>query len=79
MIDPQVELVRGYADEVAERIDTLGGSPLGTPCRPTWVHWIWFTPGSWRTPAVLPRVPGIVTTGTRNTCAHSRRVAARGQ
>ncbi|HEY1135269.1 MAG TPA: DNA starvation/stationary phase protection protein [Nocardioides sp.] len=31
MIDPQVELVRGYADEVAERIATLGGSPLGTP------------------------------------------------
>ncbi len=24
MIDPQVELVRGYADEVAERIATLG-------------------------------------------------------
>lgn len=31
MIDPQVELVRGYADEVAERVSTLGGSPLGTP------------------------------------------------
>src|SRR6476660_10414492 len=31
MIDPQVELVRGYADEVAERIATLGRSPLGTP------------------------------------------------
>jgi starvation-inducible DNA-binding protein len=31
MIDPQVELVRGYADEVAERIATLGGSPGGTP------------------------------------------------
>ncbi|BBZ09432.1 DNA protection during starvation protein [Mycolicibacterium doricum] len=31
MIDPQVELVRGYADEVAERIATLGGSPKGTP------------------------------------------------
>ena len=31
MIDPQVELVRGYADEVAERIATLGKSPLGTP------------------------------------------------
>ena len=30
MIDPQVELVRGYADEVAERIATLGGSPQGT-------------------------------------------------
>ncbi len=27
MIDPQVELVRGYADEVAERIATLGHSP----------------------------------------------------
>ena len=33
MIDPQVELVRGYADEVAERIATLGGSPHGTPGR----------------------------------------------
>ena len=31
MIDPQVELVRGYADEVAERIATLGKSPQGTP------------------------------------------------
>ena len=31
MIDPQVELVRGYADEVAERIATLGASPKGTP------------------------------------------------
>ncbi|MBA2695006.1 MAG: DNA starvation/stationary phase protection protein [Actinobacteria bacterium] len=31
MIDPQVELVRGYADQVAERIATLGGSPKGTP------------------------------------------------
>lgn len=31
MIDPQVELVRGYADEVAERIATLGVSPQGTP------------------------------------------------
>jgi starvation-inducible DNA-binding protein len=31
MIDPQVDLVRGYADEVAERIATLGASPQGTP------------------------------------------------
>lgn len=31
MIDPQVELVRGYADEVAERIAALGRSPKGTP------------------------------------------------
>ena len=31
MIDPQVELVRGYADEAAERIAALGKSPLGTP------------------------------------------------
>ena len=31
MIDPQVDLVRGYADEVAERIAALGGSPQGTP------------------------------------------------
>ncbi|ANE78696.1 DNA starvation/stationary phase protection protein [Mycobacterium adipatum] len=31
MIDPQVDLVRGYADEVAERIAALGASPLGTP------------------------------------------------
>jgi starvation-inducible DNA-binding protein len=31
MIDPQVSLVRGYADEVAERIATLGASPKGTP------------------------------------------------
>ena len=31
MIDPQVEMVRGYADEAAERIAALGGSPQGTP------------------------------------------------
>jgi starvation-inducible DNA-binding protein len=31
MIEPQVSLVRGYADEVAERIATLGASPKGTP------------------------------------------------
>jgi starvation-inducible DNA-binding protein len=31
MIDPQVELVRGYADEVAERVAALGFSPKGTP------------------------------------------------
>lgn len=30
MIDPQVDLVRGYADQVAERIATMGGSPRGT-------------------------------------------------
>ncbi|MGP6174746.1 DNA starvation/stationary phase protection protein Dps [Corynebacterium sp. A21] len=31
MLDPQVDLVRGYADEVAERISTLGAAPIGTP------------------------------------------------
>ncbi len=31
MIDPQVELVRGFADDVAERIAALGASPHGTP------------------------------------------------
>ena len=31
MIDPQVELVRDFADQVAERIAALGGSPKGTP------------------------------------------------
>src|SRR5699024_7846245 len=31
IIAPQVDLVRGYADEVAERISTLGGEPIGTP------------------------------------------------
>src|SRR3954453_3109511 len=31
MIDPQVEAVRGFADDLAERIATLGGSPSGTP------------------------------------------------
>ncbi|WP_232678310.1 Dps family protein [Nocardioides sp. R-C-SC26] len=33
MIDPQVEQVRGFADDLAERIATLGGSPVGTPGR----------------------------------------------
>lgn len=31
MLDPQVEAVRVMADETAERIATLGGSPSGTP------------------------------------------------
>ncbi|MBB3116062.1 DNA starvation/stationary phase protection protein Dps [Corynebacterium bovis] len=31
MIDPQVDLVRGFADDVAERIAALGGSAIGTP------------------------------------------------
>jgi starvation-inducible DNA-binding protein len=31
MLDPQVESVRAMADETAERIATLGGSPVGTP------------------------------------------------
>jgi starvation-inducible DNA-binding protein len=31
MIDPQVDAVRLMADETAERIATLGGSPIGTP------------------------------------------------
>jgi starvation-inducible DNA-binding protein len=31
MIDPQVEAVRAMADDDAERIATLGGSPKGTP------------------------------------------------
>lgn len=30
MLDPQVVLVRGFADEVAERIAALGSEPLGT-------------------------------------------------
>ena len=30
MLDPQVDLVRGYADAVAERIATMGGTPIGT-------------------------------------------------
>ena len=31
MLDPQVEAVRAMVDETAERIATLGGSPVGTP------------------------------------------------
>jgi starvation-inducible DNA-binding protein len=31
MLDPQVEAVRSMADATAERIATLGGSPVGTP------------------------------------------------
>ncbi|MEP7089020.1 MAG: DNA starvation/stationary phase protection protein [Nocardioidaceae bacterium] len=31
MIDPQVDAVRAMADDTAERIATLGGSPKGTP------------------------------------------------
>lgn len=31
MLDPQIDAVRTMADQVAERIATLGGSPNGTP------------------------------------------------
>ena len=31
MLDPQVDGVRAMVDDVAERIATLGGSPVGTP------------------------------------------------
>jgi starvation-inducible DNA-binding protein len=31
MLDPQVDAVRLMADELAERIATLGGTPVGTP------------------------------------------------
>ena len=31
MLDPQVEAARAMADETAERIAALGGSPVGTP------------------------------------------------
>ena len=31
MLDPQVDAVRGMVDDTAERIATLGGSPVGTP------------------------------------------------
>lgn len=31
MLDPQVDAVRAMADETAERIATLGASPVGTP------------------------------------------------
>lgn len=31
MIDPQVDAVRAMADDLAERIATLGGAPRGTP------------------------------------------------
>lgn len=31
MLDPQVDAVRAMVDEVAERIATLGASPVGTP------------------------------------------------
>jgi starvation-inducible DNA-binding protein len=40
MIDPQVDDVRAFSDDIAERIATLGGSPQGTPgglvSRRTW-------------------------------------------
>ncbi len=31
MLDPQVDAVRLQSDEIAERIATLGGEPMGTP------------------------------------------------
>ena len=38
MLDPQIDLVRGFADEIAERIATLGGSPIGVPGRSEYQH-----------------------------------------
>ena len=38
MLDPQIDLVRGYADEIAERIATLGGAPIGVPGRSEYEH-----------------------------------------
>lgn len=31
MLDPQIDLVRGFADEIAERMSTLGVAPNGLP------------------------------------------------
>jgi starvation-inducible DNA-binding protein len=31
MLDPQVDVVRSMTDTIAERIATLGGTPIGTP------------------------------------------------
>ena len=31
MLDPQIELVRGFVDELAERMATLGVGPSGLP------------------------------------------------
>ena len=31
MLDPQVDAVRTMTDDVAERIATMGGEPVGTP------------------------------------------------
>ena len=31
MLDPQVDTVRDFADVLAERIATMGGTPIGTP------------------------------------------------
>lgn len=31
MLDPQVDAIRAMCDEIAERIATLGGVPIGTP------------------------------------------------
>lgn len=31
MLDPQVDVVRGFVDETAERVATMGLSPKGTP------------------------------------------------
>lgn len=36
MLDPQVEVVRGFADAIAERIAALGSSPVGVPGRMTY-------------------------------------------
>lgn len=63
MLDPQVDAVRLMVDETAERIATLGGSPIGTPGRwspgaagmtthwdgpPRWSTWL---PWTWCTAA----------------------------
>lgn len=39
MLDPQVDLVRGYADSIAERMSAFGGSPIGVPTRVSHPDW----------------------------------------
>ncbi|WP_349826998.1 Dps family protein [Brevibacterium litoralis] len=62
MLDPQIELVRGYADEVAERIATLGGSPVGVPGRTAYTRpWDEYTLDKGKTVDHIAALDGVYT------------------
>ena len=73
MLDPQVDAVRAQADEVAERIATLGVAPVGTPgalvAARSWDDYSLGRAGAIEHLAALDRVYTGVITGHRKAAA----------